>query len=54
MNEEIEPIHIGEKEDIDINSVENFEHEEIDYAIFHLESGFLPRKVIVLVKMKHI
>ena len=40
MNEEIEPIHIGEKEDIDINSVENFEHEEIDYAIFHLESGF--------------
>ena len=40
MNEEIDPIHIGEKEDIDINSVENFEHEEIDYAIFHLESGF--------------
>tara|TARA_B100001996_G_scaffold349286_1_gene307922 strand:- start:317 stop:637 length:321 start_codon:yes stop_codon:yes gene_type:complete len=40
MNEEIEPIHIGEKEDIDINSVENFEHEEIDYAIFHLDSGF--------------
>ena len=40
MNEEIEPIHIGEKEDIDINSVENFEHEEIDYAIFRLESGF--------------
>ena len=40
MNEEIEPIHIGEKEDIDINSVENFEHEEIDYAIFRLDSGF--------------
>ena len=40
MNEEIEPIHIGEKEDIDINSVENFEHEEIDYAIFRLKSGF--------------
>ena len=40
MNEEIEPIHIGEKEDIDINSVENFEHEEIDYAIYHLKSGF--------------
>ena len=36
----MEPIHIGEVEDIDIGGVENFEHEEIDYAIFHLESGF--------------
>ena len=40
MNKEIEPIHIGEVEDIDQGCVENFEHEEIDYAIFHLESGF--------------
>ena len=40
MNQEIEPIYIGEIEDIDKESVENFEHEEIDYAIFHLESGF--------------
>ena len=40
MNIEVEPIHIGEIEDIDKGSVENFEHEEIDYAIFHLESGF--------------
>ncbi len=40
MNKEVEPIHIGEIEDIDKGSVENFEHEEIDYAIFHLESGF--------------
>ena len=40
MNLEVEPIHIGEIEDIDSGSVENFEHEEIDYAIFHLESGF--------------
>ena len=40
MNNEVEPIHIGEVEDIDKGSVENFEHEEIDYAIFHLESGF--------------
>ena len=40
MNDEIDPIHIGEVEDIDIGSVENFEHEEVDYAIFHLESGF--------------
>ena len=40
MNLEVEPIHIGEIEDIDLGSVENFEHEEIDYAIFRLESGF--------------
>ena len=40
MNKETEPVHIGEIEDIDKGSVENFEHEEIDYAIFHLESGF--------------
>ncbi|SVD46713.1 uncharacterized protein METZ01_LOCUS399567 [marine metagenome] len=40
MNQEVEPIHIGEVEDIDQDSVENFEHEEIDYAIFHLKSGF--------------
>ena len=40
MNLEAEPIHIGEIEDIDLGSVENFEHEEIDYAIFRLESGF--------------
>ena len=40
MNLEVEPIHIGEVEDIDQDSVENFEHEEIDYAIFHLKSGF--------------
>ena len=25
---------------IDQDSVENFEHEEIDYAIYHLQSGF--------------
>ena len=40
MNQEIEPIHIGEVEDIDKNSVENFEYEEVDYAIFNLDSGF--------------
>ena len=40
MNLEIEPVHIGQEDDIDIGSVENFEHEEIDYAIFRLESGF--------------
>ena len=40
MKNEIEPVHIGEVDDIDIGSVENFEHEEVDYAIFHLDSGF--------------
>lgn len=40
MNIEIEPVHVGEEEDVDVGSVENFEHEEIDYAIFRLESGF--------------
>jgi nitrite reductase/ring-hydroxylating ferredoxin subunit len=40
MNEKIEPIYIGEVEDVDIGCVENFEYEEVDYAIFHLESGF--------------
>ena len=36
MIEEIEPILIGELKDIDKDSVENFEYEEIDYAIYHL------------------
>ena len=40
MKNEIEAIHIGEVEDIDLGSVENFEHEDSDYAIFHIESGF--------------
>ena len=40
MNTEIEPVHVGQEDDIDIGSVENFEHEEIDYAIFRIESGF--------------
>ena len=40
MNIEIEPVHVGQEDDIDIGSVENFEHEEVDYAIFRLESGF--------------
>tara|TARA_Y100000590_G_scaffold198226_1_gene225123 strand:+ start:5336 stop:5656 length:321 start_codon:yes stop_codon:yes gene_type:complete len=40
MNDEIENIHIGDVDDIDLGCVENFEHDEIDYAIFHIESGF--------------
>lgn len=40
MIQENEPILIGNVEDIDKDCVENFEHEEIDYAIYHLESGY--------------
>ena len=40
MNNEIEIVHIGELDDIDVGSVENFEHDEKDYAIFHLKDGF--------------
>ena len=39
MIEDIEPILIGELKDIDKDSVENFEYEEINYAIYNLESG---------------
>ena len=39
MIEEIEPILIGDLKDIDKDSVENFEYEEINYAIYHLENG---------------
>ena len=40
MNDEIEPILIGEVDDIDVGSVENFEYEDVNYAIYRLESGF--------------
>tara|TARA_B100001123_G_C15275485_1_gene1011999 strand:+ start:619 stop:933 length:315 start_codon:yes stop_codon:yes gene_type:complete len=37
---ESEVILVGEIEDIEVGSVEHFEYEEIDYAIYHLNSGF--------------
>tara|TARA_Y100001936_G_C15440525_1_gene344005 strand:+ start:191 stop:511 length:321 start_codon:yes stop_codon:yes gene_type:complete len=40
MNEEIEPIVVGEIDDIDEGTVENFDHEDYSFAIFHLNSGF--------------
>jgi len=40
MNDENEPILIGQVEDIDQDTVENFEYEDVDYAIYHLSSGF--------------
>tara|TARA_Y100001970_G_scaffold109323_1_gene136582 strand:- start:1365 stop:1685 length:321 start_codon:yes stop_codon:yes gene_type:complete len=40
MNDEIEPILVGEIDDIEIGSVENFEYEDNSFAIYRLESGF--------------
>mgnify|MGYP001255596579 CR=1 FL=1 len=40
MNEELELVLIGQSDDIDQDTVENFEHEDVDYAIYHLNSGF--------------
>ena len=40
MNEDNEPILIGQVDDIELDSVEAFEYDEIDYAIYHLSSGF--------------
>ena len=40
MNNENELVLIGQLEDLDKDSVANFEYDEIDYAIYHLESGF--------------
>ena len=40
MNDEIDPILIGETDDVEIGSVENFEYEDYNFAIFRLESGF--------------
>ena len=50
MNKAVELIHIGEVEDSDKGGVENVEQEEIDYAIFRLESGVLRHRVIVTVR----
>ena len=52
MNDEIEPILIGEVDDIDVGSVENFEYDDVNYAIYRLESGFLQLKEIALVQKK--
>ena len=40
MNVEMEPILIGDVDDIEVGSVENFEYEDLNYAIYRLESGF--------------
>ena len=40
MNKEVDPIHVGEIEDIELGTVENFEYEDISFAIFRLDTGF--------------
>ncbi len=50
MNDEIEPILVGDTDDIEIGSVENFEYEDNNFAIFTLESRFFSHKEIVIVK----
>ena len=40
MNEDIEPILVGDIDDIEMGTVENFEYEDNNYAIYKLESGF--------------
>ena len=40
MIDEVEPILIGNVDDLEIGSVENFEHDDANYAIFRIESGF--------------
>ncbi len=40
MNDEIDPILVGETDDIEIGSVESFEHEDTTYAVYRLETGY--------------
>jgi len=40
MNDEIDPILVGETDDIEVGTVESFEHDDINYAVYHLEPGF--------------
>ncbi len=40
MNSEVEPVLVGDVEDIEVGTVENFEHEDYNFAIFRLETGF--------------
>ena len=40
MNNEIDSVLVGEINDIEVGTVENFEYEDNNYAIYKLESGF--------------
>ncbi len=36
MNDEIDPILVGETDDIEVGTVESFEHDDVNYAVYHL------------------
>ena len=40
MNNESEPVLVGEVDDIEVGTVEDFEHEDINFAIYRLDTGF--------------
>ena len=40
MNNENEIILIGQGDDLELDNVEHFEHDDYHYAIYHLSSGF--------------
>ena len=40
MNDDVEPILVGSTDDIEIGTVENFEYEDSNFAIYKLDSGF--------------
>ena len=40
MNSEMDPVLVGDIDDIEVGTVEDFEHDDINFAIFKLESGF--------------
>ncbi len=54
MNDEIDPILVGETDDIETGTVESFEHDDINYAIYHLEPGFFCTHEIVTAKREHL
>ena len=39
-------------DDIEVGTVESFEHDDTNYAIYHLEPGFFVLKVIATVRKK--
>ena len=36
----MDPVLVGDIDDIEVGTVEDFEHDDINFAIFKLESGF--------------
>ena len=36
MNDEIDPIFVGETDDIEVGTVENFEHDDTNLSLIHI------------------